>query len=558
MNRISDEQVFFELFPEPELIRDLKDIFEDYRIESRLRAIYPVLGRDILRMNRHMLKARAGLDALSNDKERAVEAACQMLLANRTKEAVPENISPVLQYAVEISASLNTSAADVHDSFRAAAALYKVIDEAYEDSYSTIEPFSSPIDQAEFNDNIGNFSRTAENIIESTMDIDLDENDPESSPDEESADSLRPDPSEREDTGNDNGEENPSAAEISVEDLKQLLLKLFKEKKIRPKDIEEKIVKLDPSEILEYIKNLETAAPDEKEKIKEPGSFLYPEWGNDINAYRANWTTVIEQTVTGDDPEFYRETMEEYGGLVKKIRREFQVLRPQALMKLRRQFDGDNIDFDAAIDYQIDLILNITPSEKNYIKTLKRTRDIAVAFLIDLSGSTSGNTIKCEKQSIVMLSEALNELKDTFAIYGFTGYSRDKVDFYIVKDFEENYNERIKQRISGLTADANTREGAAIRHVTSKLRIREEKTRILILLNDSQPFDEGYTGDYAIADTRMALYEAKKYGIKPFCLTITKNSRNLKELYSHNSWVVIDDICKLPERITKIYRKLTT
>ncbi|MEE8400408.1 MAG: hypothetical protein V3S89_15460, partial [Desulfobacterales bacterium] len=94
--------------------------------------------------------------------------------------------------------------------------------------------------------------------------------------------------------------------------------------------------------------------------------------------------------------------------------------------------------------------------------------------------------------------------------------------------------------------------------VTAKLRIREERTRILILLNDSQPFDEGYMADYAIADTRMALYEAKKYGIKPFCMTITKNSRNLRELYSHNSWVVIDDICKLPERITKIYRKLTT
>ena len=156
-----------------------------------------------------------------------------------------------------------------------------------------------------------------------------------------------------------------------------------------------------------------------------------------------------------------------------------------------------------------------------------------------------------------MLSEALNELRDTFAIYGFTGYTKERVDFYIVKAFSESYDRRVQQRISGLTPGSNTREGAAIRHATSKLRVREERTKILILLNDSQPFDEGYQGDYALADTRMAISEAKKHGIRPFCLTITKNNRHLRELYSRNSWVVINDITKLPEKITRIYQRLT-
>ena len=39
----------------------------------------------------------------------------------------------------------------------------------------------------------------------------------------------------------------------------------------------------------------------------------------------------------------------------------------------------------------------------------------------------------------------------------------------------------------------------------SKLRISEEKTKVLILLSDGKPLDRDYFGNYAIEDTRMAL-----------------------------------------------------
>jgi len=562
----SQEELFFSLFPEPGLIRNLKDIFEDYRIESRLKAVYPVLGRDILRMNRHMLQSRPALEELKGNKEKTVEVLCRLLSAGKANGGIPGQIQQVVDQALQAAEPLESSDASIQDSFCVAADVYHLIDDAFEDPYEETEPFSSPIDQSGFNENVGSFSETADRISElmaiqdtRPSDEDDDPGDSQNSGDpEETAEPPAQDRRELDSLGSENdGSNQPSQEELS-EEIRQMLLQLFKEKQIKPKEIERDIEALDRDELIEYLKRLMIAEREEKDKSISSKRFLYPEWGNDINAYRALWTTVIERRLQGHDPEFYRETMERYGGLVKRIRREFQVLRPEAHVKLKRQFDGNDIDFDAVVDYQIDLILRNTPSEKNYIQTLKRHRDIAVAFLIDLSGSTSGNTIKCEKQSLIMLSEALNELKDTFAIYGFTGYTKDRIDFYTVKDFQEPYDKRIKQRISGLAAGSNTREGAAIRHVTSKLKPREERSKILILLNDSQPFDEGYHGDYAIADTRMALFEAKKSGVKPFSLTITRNSRHLKELYSHNSWVVIDDIAKLPEKITRIYQKLTT
>ena len=99
------------------------------------------------------------------------------------------------------------------------------------------------------------------------------------------------------------------------------------------------------------------------------------------------------------------------------------MLRPEGLIKLKRQFDGDEIDLDSAVDYFIDRKLGRSPSEKNYIRTRKNVRDIAVSFLVDMSGSTRGNTITLEKEALVIMSEALCELGDTFSIYGFSGSS---------------------------------------------------------------------------------------------------------------------------------------
>ena len=60
------------------------------------------------------------------------------------------------------------------------------------------------------------------------------------------------------------------------------------------------------------------------------------------------------------------------------------------------------------------------------------TRDVAVAFLVDLSSSTNEvvgdegkRIIEVEKEALVCISEALDALGDRFAIYGFSGYGRE-------------------------------------------------------------------------------------------------------------------------------------
>ena len=57
----------------------------------------------------------------------------------------------------------------------------------------------------------------------------------------------------------------------------------------------------------------------------------------------------------------------------------------------------------------------------------------------------------------------------------------------------------------------------------------------------------------------MALFEARQRGIHPFCITIDEQARDyLPHMYGDANYVVIDDIRKLPYRISDIYPGLTS
>ena len=534
MNQTSDLKSFYALFPEPALAEDLITILEDYRINSRLKAEYPVLGVQISEMNVHTVSKRPSLDELANDKQRAVELIAQRLSARTTKEQVPGNLLQTLERALLKCQPLSASHADIHETARVAAELYFMIDDHFQGPYQQMDPFSAPLDQSQVNQNIGNFGRTARKISEKLN----------SEPDKSIPDADK--------NGND-------VSVPSEDTISELLRALYKEKGIKPKAVESRIDALEPNKVQDYLIDLETLITAENGLQSERGTYLYPEWGIDIKDYRLNWSRIREQILEGGSDEFYQDTIRKYAGQIKIIRREFQMLRPEGLVKLRGQFDGDDIDLDATVQYFIDKRLRLSPSERNYVRTENRTRDIAVAFLVDMSGSTVGSTIRCEKEALILMSEALKELGDAFAIYGFSGYGRDNVVFFLIKDFEDSYDLRVQCKISTMTNKQSTRIAPAIRHTTTKLRRREERTKMLILLSDGKPLDRDYYGNYAIEDTRMALKEAQRYGVKSFCITVDREAAEyLPRMYADSRWVVIDDVLKLPAKITRIYKRFTT
>jgi len=187
-------------------------------------------------------------------------------------------------------------------------------------------------------------------------------------------------------------------------------------------------------------------------------------------------------------------------------------------------------------------------------------RNIAVAFMVDMSGSTKGWINEAEREALLLLCEALERLGDRYAIYGFSGITRKRCELFRIKTFDENYSEAVKARIAGIAPQEYTRMGFAIRHLSKLLTDIEAGTKVLITLSDGRPDDyfDGYRGPYGIEDTRMALLETQRAGIHPFCITIDQEARDyLPHMYGAARYVILNDVAQLPAKVADIYRRLT-
>jgi nitric oxide reductase NorD protein len=326
------------------------------------------------------------------------------------------------------------------------------------------------------------------------------------------------------------------------------------------------------SELLSRVSGSESA---EQELEEGDRVFYYDEWDRELGDYRTRWCRVIEREGSRGSRSFVEMVRNRYAGIISSVRYQFQLLKPENLRRVRGEVDGEDYDLQAVIDYALDKRSTGLIDDRLYTRKLRRQRDVAVSFLLDMSSSTARTItrdprrpytqpgqriIDIEKEGLVLMSEALEAVGDVYSMQGFTSEGRRNVKFYIIKDFDELYSADIERRIGGITYQNNTRLGAAIRHAAIRLMRQEARTRLLIVLSDGRPYDHDY-GDsrYAREDTMMALRQARLVGITPFCITIDRESENqLRDMYGEVGYTIIDDVLSLPERLPGIYTRLTT
>ncbi len=316
----------------------------------------------------------------------------------------------------------------------------------------------------------------------------------------------------------------------------------------------------------------------------------YDEWDFRANDYLNDWCQLGERNVAAGELEYYEETLAEYSGLVMEVRRQFELMRPESQRALKDLDDGHEIDLDKAIQFFVDKKAQVGPRARFYARRDKIERSVAVAFLLDMSGSTdesideegapgrsapmpgtasaaqdSGKKIiDLEKESMILAIEALDAIGDDFGIYGFSGHGRNDVSFHVIKELDQVLDDTVKKRIDSITPLRSTRMGPAVRHANAKLLACPAKVRILMLISDGRPQDQGYGQDagdqeYAIHDTKQALVESKQEGIVPFLITVDKQGHDyLQEICGDIGYEVIADIESLPRRLPTIYKYLAT
>src|SRR5262249_3974763 len=339
--------------------------------------------------------------------------------------------------------------------------------------------------------------------------------------------------------------------------------------------------------------------------------FLYDEWDYVIGDYRRAWCCLTETVLDDAGLTFVEDTRQRHAELFAQVSRQFQLLKPETFKPLKRLVDGEEIDLDSTIEALVDRRATQTMPEKVYMRRNRRERSVAALFLLDMSASTddvikepanastplqatppprlydfSGfvqddhaytlpprelatapprrRIIDVEKEALVLMAEALEGLGDAYAVYGFSGYGREQVECFVVKEFNERYDARVQGRIAAIKPHRSTRMGPAIRHAMHKFASQEARVKLLLLLSDGYPQDFDYGKDrkskeYGIQDTTMALHETRLQGIQTFCLTVDPAGHDyLRAMCPDQQYLVLEDMASLPKELPKVYRSLTT
>ncbi len=290
--------------------------------------------------------------------------------------------------------------------------------------------------------------------------------------------------------------------------------------------------------------------------------FFYREWDYRKGAYIPDASRLGEFIAAGAGANAVDSILKEKKGVIKEVTKKFEAITPAATLK-SRQLDGDLIDLNAAVEAFSDFEAGKTPGDRLYATYMRNERDISVLFLVDLSMSTDGwvgehRIIDHEKETLVILCEAMSRLRDRHAIYGFSGKTARDCRFYQIKGFDETYGKSVRERIGSLIPYHYTRMGPAIRHATSILQKESSRARLLFLLSDGKPNDlDAYEGRYGLEDTRMAIKEAEREGIIPFCLTVDNNAQEyLPSLFGKGNYVVVSGADKLIKRLPDLYARI--
>jgi len=558
---------YFNEFPFPELIRDIFFILEDGRIDRSLRADYRGLCQDLDYVLHALLEERA---FPSDPLHEALEVLLRLVYGSLAKSGLRPQVIPYLKGFEKQLSGFYTTDTRVEDVLAKAVEIHTLLEPLF--PLQAYLPFASLA------------------YLESS-DLDL-------IPDgegEEVAENIK------------SGEDSPGeGAELSEEERERLLELLKDISVIEPikkgqggkgmliENLSAQVIgeldDQDPDDPKPENRNVVTGGLSKLTTRKGP--FYYDEWDYLQKNYRRKWCCLREVMVDPAETGLYEKIYDEYSDLIRDVKRQFQRIRPEEVEMLKRLEWGNEIDFNAMIQNVVDRKTGDTPSDRIFARREKKRRSISTLLLIDMSASTdrmaasvyaSGSTaqsgeklpvglpvsdgsdkriIDIEIESLVVMAEALEALDDSYAIFGFSGYGREQVELFSIKDFADAYSQETKNRICGIQPRKSTRMGPAIRHATNRLKETASDFQLMIMLSDGYPQDMNYGEDrtsqtYALHDTMMALVESRRSGVRPFCITVDQCGDDyLRKMIDPASYLVIKDIYSLPAVLPRVVESL--
>ncbi len=302
--------------------------------------------------------------------------------------------------------------------------------------------------------------------------------------------------------------------------------------------------------------------PEALDRTPLTAELSYPEWDYRSQSYLKDYCRVLAgpAPAEGQGPE----ATAAMKSLIRRVRRQFEVLRPKHEM-LRAQLDGADLDLDAVVRSRSDLKAGGEGSDRIHLMSRPQAHDLAVTLLVDVSLSTDAwfddlRVLDVEKEALLVLANGLAACGDNHSILTFTSRRRSWVRIETVKDFGEKMGPMVENRIAALKPGYYTRIGAAIRHATAKLAEQPNRRQLLLVLTDGKPNDvDHYEGRFALEDSRRAVIEARRKGVRVFGVTVDRDAKSyVPAIFGQHGYAVVSNIARLPAALPAIYRGLAS
>ncbi len=544
----------FQLYPHPRLVRDLWIVLEDARVECLLRNEYPGLARELTQLAAEAITPRDPAQGLSV-KELIVDCLLRLSTGESGDSAVPQAVREEVAVLWALCRPVLSANATAEETVRTVHAVYVTMEELLA-SHGTRLQTDTPREADSQERGVGptaaetvnNAYRPVTNwVYRGTMNPEfITEDTPERGQTAPPEDERSAHQDGGLTAGSGGGFGTPRDSLPTAEEV------MGGGRSLPP--LVDELLALDVDQ-----------PPLWEARDPEGRAVRYPEWDATIRDYRLHWCRVIDRPAEGGPDDVVSSTLAVQQTAIRSLRRFFESLRPPAFRRVPGHTDGEELDLDAVVRRAAEQRAGLDGGDRVYVRREKKERDVGVAFLVDVSGSTSRQVdrarrvIDVEKESLVLLCEALDAVGDRFGLYAYSGQGRKHVEFWTIKDFGERLGPMTAQRLGGLSPRQQNRDGAAVRHAAAKLLGQAVKTRLLIVLSDGRPLDGDYKDEYALADTKMALREARQRGIAPFCITIDREADGyLKRMYGDVQYAVIDRVDALPARLPRLYQRLTS
>lgn len=301
-----------------------------------------------------------------------------------------------------------------------------------------------------------------------------------------------------------------------------------------------------------------------KEPAAEPRH--YDEFDYHIQLNRPSWATVLEKRPKFGDLAVVDKIIDDNRKVTQRLKYLLDALQPQGVQRIRKLEEGDEVDINAAIRSLVDIRLGSHPDPRVMMRSVRKTRDIAVMVLLDLSESTNDKVagqdytvLELQRAATVLLSEAIHKVGDAFALHGFYSDGRHNVFYHRYKDFDQPWNDIPKARLAGMEGRFSTRMGAAIRHAGHHLSQVRAAKKLLLVITDGEPADiDVRDPQYLRYDAKKAVEDVGRLGVTPFCLTLDPRAdQYVARIFGQKNYLILDHVERLPERLPQLYAGLT-